>query len=216
MKKMFVGLLTGLFLIFGILTMSSANTIVVTGSIDSKKEVDHWDFSLFQETTITFDILANEGTFIGGVVDFFGNGAGNDLLDTSIWVFKSDGEYMGTNDDINHSGGSLGNDGSLFGYDSFLTLTLAAGDYLFAIGDYDLSQTDAWAGINESTFTAYYVSHNETISVINHFGMYQITFDADADGLTVSTGGAPVPEPATMLLFGLGLLGLAGVNRRKK
>ncbi|MCP3873000.1 MAG: PEP-CTERM sorting domain-containing protein [Desulfobacteraceae bacterium] len=32
----------------------------------------------------------------------------------------------------------------------------------------------------------------------------------------VNTNIASVPEPATMLLFGIGLLGLAGVNRRKK
>jgi len=31
-----------------------------------------------------------------------------------------------------------------------------------------------------------------------------------------TSGGAPVPEPSTILLFGIGLVGIAGVTRRKK
>ena len=39
--------------------------------------------------------------------------------------------------------------------------------------------------------------------------------DALFDNISLSTT-EPVPEPATMMLFGIGLLGLAGIGRRKK
>ena len=44
---------------------------------------------------------------------------------------------------------------------------------------------------------------------------YKISHVVRLDGTGGGTGTLPVPEPATMLLFGCGLIGLAGVTRKK-
>lgn len=53
-----------------------------------------------------------------------------------------------------------------------------------------------------------------------NFGFYnysqsQVYYEGFTEETIPDPGGNQVPEPATMLLFGIGLLGLAGVNRKK-
>ncbi|WP_321492738.1 PEP-CTERM sorting domain-containing protein [uncultured Desulfobacter sp.] len=56
-----------------------------------------------------------------------------------------------------------------------------------------------WAGIDE-------IMWDPIDPTVVNVGIDNFTFNADQN---------PVPEPTTILLFGVGLLGLAGVNRRK-
>ncbi len=58
-------------------------------------------------------------------------------------------------------------------------------------------------------------SENETISWRTFQGMGNSWGIGYATFIAAGAPDVPIPEPATMILFGLGLLGLAGVNRKR-
>jgi hypothetical protein len=63
-----------------------------------------------------------------------------------------------------------------------------------------------------------FVGYYGIASLSDNIGSFSLSSGSDwvvLDNLSYVGGGAPVPEPSTMLLFGAGLAGLVGYTRRK-
>lgn len=171
---------------------AAAITVNFTGNITYHNDVVEFEFSLL-----------DDATNVRIWTDSFDNGANFDPI-TALWT--GGGNLIAENDDndtINPSTQTYWDSG-------FELASLSAGDYLFTVASFANFA-------NGATLAEGFSYDGDTPIAIENWwnegtGYYSVWFD----GVDSAAPGTPIPEPASMTLFGLGLGGLAVRRLRKR
>jgi hypothetical protein len=217
----------------------AASSLEFNGSLFQQADgstFDVWKIAVPNGGTFKLNVLAYESTdnTIANAVDLNGDGEFT-YIDPDTHFWKDDGSanpllnaanHLARCDDIanncpavntvnfklNDLGSAFGaSDGSVhFQRDPAYEVTLAAGNYLWVMADYRLTEAEAAAGINTS----------DTIrnTATGGYGDYRVTFSSDdlklsLTGTTITA--SPVPVPGAVWLFGSAVVGLVSFCRRK-
>jgi hypothetical protein len=189
MKKRVMFIVLMLALVLSLPMYGAAATFDFSGTISYNTDIVYIPFTLL-----------NDATNVAVWTDSFHSGANFDPI-TAVWT--AGGNLIGQNDD-NPSIAP----GQTY-YDSGLTFsTLSAGNYLFTIA--------AYANFAKGTTLAEGFNYDGTTPVAINDWWVRAPGNWSVHLSGVDSASHQVPEPATLLLLGLGLAGVAGYKKIKK